>query len=227
MPDGLRQFAEANPFTTISDAVRSLWLGTPAEHGRLDVVRLVRRADGGLRAARRGPLPEGRRRSRVAIIWQVTPRASARSPTTRGRSTPTRRVVTFVAESLAPSVANLRVGRRGGGSGVVDHARRLRAHQRARRRRRAARRACVASFTDGRELSRRARRRRSADRPRAAAHRGRARSCPPSSATRRRCASASSSWRSATRTASPARSPRASCPRSGARCRSATATRGA
>ena len=24
------QFAEANPFTTISDAVRSLWLGTPA-----------------------------------------------------------------------------------------------------------------------------------------------------------------------------------------------------
>jgi ABC transporter DrrB family efflux protein len=30
MPNGLRQFAEANPFTTISDAVRSLWLGTPA-----------------------------------------------------------------------------------------------------------------------------------------------------------------------------------------------------
>jgi ABC transporter DrrB family efflux protein len=30
MPDGLRQFAEANPFTTISDAVRSLWLDTPA-----------------------------------------------------------------------------------------------------------------------------------------------------------------------------------------------------
>ncbi|HKE78171.1 MAG TPA: ABC transporter permease [Solirubrobacteraceae bacterium] len=29
MPDGLRQFAEANPFTTWSDAVRSLWLGTP------------------------------------------------------------------------------------------------------------------------------------------------------------------------------------------------------
>ena len=29
------------------------------------------------------------------------------------------RVVTFVAETLAPSVANLRVGRRGGGSGVV------------------------------------------------------------------------------------------------------------
>jgi ABC-2 type transport system permease protein/oleandomycin transport system permease protein len=30
MPDGLRQFAEANPFTTISDALRSLWIGTPA-----------------------------------------------------------------------------------------------------------------------------------------------------------------------------------------------------
>jgi ABC-2 type transport system permease protein len=30
MPDGLRQFARANPFTTLTDAVRSLWLGTPA-----------------------------------------------------------------------------------------------------------------------------------------------------------------------------------------------------
>jgi ABC-2 type transport system permease protein/oleandomycin transport system permease protein len=30
MPDGLRQFAQVNPFTTISDAVRALWLGTPA-----------------------------------------------------------------------------------------------------------------------------------------------------------------------------------------------------
>jgi ABC transporter DrrB family efflux protein len=30
MPDGLQQFAEANPFTTISDAMRSLWIGTPA-----------------------------------------------------------------------------------------------------------------------------------------------------------------------------------------------------
>ncbi len=29
MPDGLRQFAEANPFTTWADAVRSLWIGTP------------------------------------------------------------------------------------------------------------------------------------------------------------------------------------------------------
>jgi ABC transporter DrrB family efflux protein len=30
MPAGLQQFAEANPFTTWADAVRSLWLGTPA-----------------------------------------------------------------------------------------------------------------------------------------------------------------------------------------------------
>jgi ABC transporter DrrB family efflux protein len=30
MPDGLRQFADANPFTTVADAVRSLWLDTPA-----------------------------------------------------------------------------------------------------------------------------------------------------------------------------------------------------
>jgi ABC transporter DrrB family efflux protein len=29
MPDGLQQFAEANPFTTVADAVRSLWLNTP------------------------------------------------------------------------------------------------------------------------------------------------------------------------------------------------------
>ena len=30
MPDGLRQFAEANPFTTWADAIRSLWLDIPA-----------------------------------------------------------------------------------------------------------------------------------------------------------------------------------------------------
>jgi ABC transporter DrrB family efflux protein len=34
MPDGLRQVAEANPFTTIADAVRSFWLGTPAHTDR-------------------------------------------------------------------------------------------------------------------------------------------------------------------------------------------------
>ncbi len=62
------------------------------------------------------------------------------------------RVVTFVAESLAPSVANLRVGRRGGGSGVVitpDGFVLTNAHVVGERR--APR--VVASFTDGRELS--------------------------------------------------------------------------
>jgi ABC transporter DrrB family efflux protein len=34
MPDGLRQVAEANPFTTVSDAVRSYWLGTPPHTDR-------------------------------------------------------------------------------------------------------------------------------------------------------------------------------------------------
>jgi ABC transporter DrrB family efflux protein len=34
MPNGLRQVAEVNPFTTISDAVRSFWLGTPAHTDR-------------------------------------------------------------------------------------------------------------------------------------------------------------------------------------------------
>ncbi|MEA2383452.1 MAG: type transport system permease protein [Solirubrobacteraceae bacterium] len=34
MPNGLRQVAEANPFTTVSDAVRSYWLGTPAHSDR-------------------------------------------------------------------------------------------------------------------------------------------------------------------------------------------------
>ncbi len=30
MPEGLRQFAEVNPFTIIVDAIRHLWLGAPA-----------------------------------------------------------------------------------------------------------------------------------------------------------------------------------------------------
>ena len=30
MPDGAAAFAEANPFTIVVDAMRSLWLGTPA-----------------------------------------------------------------------------------------------------------------------------------------------------------------------------------------------------
>ena len=61
------------------------------------------------------------------------------------------RVVTFVAETLAPSVANLRVGRRGGGSGVVitpDGFVLTNAHVVGERRSPRV----VASFTDGREL---------------------------------------------------------------------------
>jgi S1-C subfamily serine protease len=62
------------------------------------------------------------------------------------------RVITFVAESLAPSVANLRVGRRGGGSGVVitpDGFLLTNAHVVGERR--APR--VTAAFTDGRELT--------------------------------------------------------------------------
>jgi ABC-2 type transport system permease protein/oleandomycin transport system permease protein len=32
MPEGLRQFAEVNPFTIVVDAIRHLWLGAPAEN---------------------------------------------------------------------------------------------------------------------------------------------------------------------------------------------------
>ncbi|MEA2215191.1 MAG: type transport system permease protein, partial [Solirubrobacteraceae bacterium] len=32
MPDGLRQFAEVNPFTIIVDAMRHLWLGAPTNN---------------------------------------------------------------------------------------------------------------------------------------------------------------------------------------------------
>jgi ABC-2 type transport system permease protein len=34
MPDGLQQVAEVNPFTTVSDAVRSFWIGTPPNTDR-------------------------------------------------------------------------------------------------------------------------------------------------------------------------------------------------
>ena len=30
LPDGLQQFAEANPFTVAVDAMRALWIGDPA-----------------------------------------------------------------------------------------------------------------------------------------------------------------------------------------------------
>ena len=66
------------------------------------------------------------------------------------------RVVMGVAESVSPSVANLRLSRRGRDGrrrvGRRDHAGRLSAHVRACRRGRRAG-ACAASFTDGRELN--------------------------------------------------------------------------
>ena len=69
MPDGLRQFAEANPFTTISDAVRSLWLNTPANSDIWMAFIWCTGADRDLRAAGGEPLPEGRRdlKSRRAV----------------------------------------------------------------------------------------------------------------------------------------------------------------
>jgi ABC-2 type transport system permease protein/oleandomycin transport system permease protein len=38
MPDGLRQFAEVNPFTVVVDAIRHLWLGAPAHNDVLGAV---------------------------------------------------------------------------------------------------------------------------------------------------------------------------------------------
>ena len=61
MPDGLRQFAEANPFTTVSDAVRSLWLNTPANSDVWMAFIWCAVADGDLRAAGGQALPDGRR----------------------------------------------------------------------------------------------------------------------------------------------------------------------
>jgi serine protease Do len=65
------------------------------------------------------------------------------------------RVVTHVAEQLAPSVANLRVSRRGGGSGVVitpDGFMLTSAHVVESRRGRGGRDRIHAAFTDGREV---------------------------------------------------------------------------
>ena len=200
MPDGLRQFAEANPFTTWADAVRSLWLGTPANSDVwMAFVWCV------VLTAVFAPLAVARYRKvdrEVTIIEQVT--APGALPDDREALDAYSRVITFVAESLAPSVANLRVGRRGGGSGVVitpDGFVLTNAHVVGERR--APR--VVASFTDGRELTAELvgsdpltdlallRTERATLDSRGA--RGR----------RRRSASASWSSRSATRTASPAR----------------------
>ena len=223
MPDGLQQFAEANPFTTISDAVRLAVDRHAGQHRRVDGVHLVRRADRGLRAAGGRALPERGRevdgsRSGVTIIPQVTPlrlcqpRRTARPAPAGPGALPGdaealdaySRVVTYVAETLAPSVANLRINRRGGGSGVVitpDGFLLTSAHVVGRR----ARPRVRASFTDGRELSAEVVGADPLSDLALLRTGGRRRSCPPSSATPRRCASASSWSRSATRTASRAR----------------------
>ena len=60
MPDGLREFAEANPFTTWTDALRSLWLGTPA-HTDVWMSVIWWSCSWGVRAARGGALPPRRR----------------------------------------------------------------------------------------------------------------------------------------------------------------------
>jgi S1-C subfamily serine protease len=136
------------------------------------------------------------------------------------------RVVTHVAELLAPSVANLRVTKRGrtmgAGSGVVitpdgflltsAHV----VHNGSRVR---------ASFTDGRELSLRTIGADPLSDLAVLRAEDAAETLPVELGTRPRCASGSSSSPSATRTASAAPSPPASSRRSAARCRRAPAAR--
>ena len=147
---------------------------------RLDSIAFGRRATRGGGRGRRSvstvPIP-----GRVAIVQQVTsfdlvsalpqppgtdqdptrPSAPGSLPDDAEALDAYSRVVTWVAERLAPSVANLRVSRRGRAAGAAarrgDHARRLPADLRARRRRRGAR--VRASFTDGSEVRLRGRRR--------------------------------------------------------------------
>ena len=151
----------------------------------------------GPRSARRARRPAERGRGARRLLARRQPRrrdarAVGRQPARRAR--PRRRL-----------------GRR-------HHARRLPAHL-GPRRREPARAAAVQRDVHRRARGRGARdRHRPALRPRRAARRRRGACRRPSSATPRRCASASSWWRSATRTASPARSRPASSPRSGARC---------
>src|SRR5215218_7470866 len=96
------------------------------------------------------------RQTRVASILQVTlahePAAPGSLPSDAEALDAYSRVVTHVAEQLAPSVANLRVARRGGGSGVVitpDGFMLTSAHVVESRRGRPRIRA---AFTDGREV---------------------------------------------------------------------------
>ena len=86
MPDGLKQFAEANPFTTWADAVRSLWIDTPAGSDVWIGVPVVHRAAGDLRAAGRPPLPDGHGAvGRLAHSSGALFASSQRSPSSRSR----------------------------------------------------------------------------------------------------------------------------------------------
>ena len=60
MPSWLEAFADANPITTVVDAIRALWLGRPGGHRRVDGRPLVARADRRVRHAVGGALPPGR-----------------------------------------------------------------------------------------------------------------------------------------------------------------------
>ena len=57
MPSWLESFANANPITTVVDAIRALWLGAPAGTDVWMAVPLVARADRGVRDAVGGALP--------------------------------------------------------------------------------------------------------------------------------------------------------------------------
>ena len=86
MPDGLRQFAEANPFTTVVDAVRSLWLGTPANTDVWMAFVWCGVLLGGLRAARGPALQAGRREIGASgTLRRCAFGFSARSPRWRRR----------------------------------------------------------------------------------------------------------------------------------------------
>ena len=77
MPDGLRQFAEANPFTTVGGRGPRAVDRHAAAHRRVDGVRLVRRADRDLRAAGGRAVP-ARGRDLVALLGRLVSRRNGR-----------------------------------------------------------------------------------------------------------------------------------------------------
>ena len=61
MPAVLQAIANANPITTVIDALRSLWLGTPGAHRHLGRAHLVRGHRRGVQRAGHAALPPHRR----------------------------------------------------------------------------------------------------------------------------------------------------------------------